>query len=208
MYFGIAVQVTDPNTNQLHTATLYQVDGKHMIGDVQWHLRSRREDARPSDRLYWIAPALSQDEQRMLAAKADAWLDNNAGRIPYSVADPGGVVFADDVWVGDEPGRGLTCATFIVALFDELGIPFVDVAAWQRRAGDAEWFESILSAIEGTASAEHVTAQRDRLGTAVRVRPSDVVAAGMLVDEKTELPFRFDEVGPLSAVIEWDLLST
>jgi len=206
MHFGLAVQVSDPAVQQLHAATLYRFDGRLMIGDVRSHLITRRAEARPSESVYWVAPDLAQEEQRILAAKVDAWLDENDGRIPYSVAHPGGVIFRDDVWVGNEPGQGLTCATFIVALFDELGIPFIDVDTWKNRTGDAEWAARILEMLRPLMSPEHVAAQENRLGQAVRVRPSDVTAAGLLMHQEMQASLQFGEIAPLSACVEATLL--
>lgn len=207
MYFGFAIQASDPAAKQLHVATLYRFDGRLMIGDLQNHLRSRRADARVSESLFWIAPDLSPDEQRILAAKVDAWLDENAGKIPYSVAHPGGVIFKDNVWVGNEPGQGLTCATFIVELFNELGIPFIDVGTWKERTGDTEWAKRILDAISHSMSPEHVEAQRNRIGLTVRVRPADIAAAGLLVRQLMDTSLHFDQVAPLSENVEAVLLA-
>lgn len=202
MYFGFAIQVSDPAAKQLHVVTLYRFDGRLMIGDLQNHLRSRRADARASENLFWIAPNLSPEEQRILAATVDAWLDENAGKIPYSVAHPGGVIFKDNIWVGSEPGQGLTCATFIVELFNELGIPFINVGTWKVRSGDTEWAERILEVISHSMSPEHVEAQRNRIGHTVRVRPADIAAAGLLVHQQMEASLHFDQVAPLSAHVE------
>lgn len=200
------VQVSDPTTRQLHAAALYRFDNRLMIGDLQGHLRTRRAEVRPSDSLFWIAPDLSQEDQRILAATVDAWLDENEGKIPYSVAHPGGVVFKDNVWVGNEPGQGLTCATFIVELFNELGIPFIDVETWQPRTGDTEWAERILVVISDSMSPEHIEAQLAKIGQTIRVRPADIAAAGHLVHQKMETPLHFNDVDPLSACIEVALL--
>jgi hypothetical protein len=206
MYFGLAVSVSDPATEQLHAATLYRFDGRLMIGDVQNHFASCRREARPSERVYWVAPELAPEDQRILAAKVEAWLDENHGRIPYSVAHPGGVIFKNDVWVGNEPGQGLTCATFVVALFDELGIPFIDVDTWEERTGDVEWARGILQMLKPLMSPEHVAAQENRLGETIRVRPSDVAAAGLLMHQEMESALRFSEVSHLSACVETSLL--
>lgn len=207
MYFGLAIQVPEPDSTQFHAATLYLSEGRLMIGDVQSHLQSRRAEVRDSNRIFWVAPDLSQEDQRILAAKADAWLEVNEGKIPYSVADPGGVVFKDDVWVGNEPGQGLTCATFIVALFDELGIPFLDTGGWESRDGDSIWAEGILAMISESMTHEHVEAQRERLGETIRVRPSDIAASGILISQKMDRALRFGEVAPLAQEIEIELLN-
>ena len=200
------VQISDPSTRQLHTAVLYRFDKRLMIGDLQSHLRTRRTEVRSSDSLFWIAPDLNQMDQRILAARIDAWLDGNEGKIPYSVAHPGGVVFKDDVWVGNEPGQGLTCATFIVELFNELGIPFIDVETWQPRAEDTEWAKRILALMSDSMSPEHIEAQLAKIGQTIRIRPADIAAAGHLVHQKMESPLHFNDVDPLSACIEVALL--
>ncbi len=200
------IKISDPSTRQLHAAALYRFDNRLMIGDLQNHLVTRRTEVRPSNSLFWIAPDLNQEDQRILAATIDAWLDENEGKIPYSVAHPGGVVFKDNVWVGNEPGQGLTCATFIVELFNELGIPFIDVETWKPRTGDTEWAERILAMISDSMSPEHVEAQLAKIGQTIRIRPADIAAAGHLVHQKMEAPLHFNDVDPLSACIEVDLL--
>ncbi len=206
MRFALMIQISDPFTRQLHTAALYRFENRLMIGDLQSHLRTRRAEVRPSNSLFWIALDLNQEDQRILAATIDTWLDENEGKIPYSVAHPGGVVFKDNAWVGNEPGQGLTCATFIVELFNELGIPFIDVETWKPRTGDPEWAERILAMISNSMSPEHINAQLAKIGQTIRVRPADIAAAGHLVHQKMEVPLDFDDVDPLSACIEVALL--
>jgi hypothetical protein len=204
--FGLAIQVSDPVSRQLHVAALYRFDNCLKIGDLQNHLQTRRDVARPSSRVFWIAPDLNEEDQRILAATIDAWLDENENKIPYSVAHPGGVVFRDKVWIGNEPGQGLTCATFIVELFNELGIPFINVETWQQRNGDIEWAEWILSLLSENMTSEHIEAQKKKIGQNVRIRPSDIAAAGHLVNREMVAPLNFDEVNQISMCIENSLL--
>jgi hypothetical protein len=171
-------------------------------------LRTRRSKARASANIYWVAPDLSQFEQRILAAKVDAWLDENQDKIPYSVANPGGIVFKDNIWVGTHPAHGLTCATFILELFNELGIPFIDVESWQKRKGDDEWADSILKSIGCMMTSEQVQAQQSLIGRTMRVRPSDIAAAGQLLNQTMEDQLHFDEVNPLAQEFEQALLSS
>lgn len=177
-----------------------------MIGDVASHLWTRRKLADCDNRLFWFTPDLSADDQRILAAKIDAWLDENKNKIPYSVAHPGGVIFKDDVWVGNTPGQGLTCATFIAELFNELGFPFIDASSWKKRPGDAEWAERILNILKGRMTREHFEAQKARIGDAIRIRPSDIAAAGHLIQQDMESALTFEEVDPVRESIEAWLL--
>ena len=116
------------------------------------------------------------------------------------------VVFKDNVWVGNEPGQGLTCATFIAELFNELGIPFIDAKTWQPRTGDTEWAERILIMISDLMSPEHVEAQRAKIGQTIRIRPADILAAGHFIHQEMETPLQFNDVDPLSTCIEVALL--
>jgi len=205
-YFFLAIQVTNAQDRQFHAAMLYVCDGNLMIGDLQSHMRIRRDFAKTNNRVFWIAPDLSYEDQKILATKLDAWLTLNPDGIPYSVAHPGGVTFRDDVWVGNEPGQGLTCATFVVELFNELGIPFVNKETWQVRQGDDEWARHILDLIGADMSPEHINAQMERIGTTVRIRPSDIFAAGILINQETEDSLPFEVVSPSAEAIERGLL--
>lgn len=207
MFFGIAILVSHRPSRQFHTAALYRFGNELWMGDLQGHLRTCRTKAAPTEDTYWVSPDLVEEDQRILAAKIDAWLDKNENKIPYSVAHSGGVVFRDDVWVGDEPGQGLTCATFLVELFKELAIPFIDVETWRKRDGDDEWAKKILPLICASMSQMHVDAQRARIGDTIRVRPTDVAAAGLLLNQHVDVSLTFDQVAPTSERVEAKLLS-
>ena len=205
-YFLLAIQIVNAQERQFHAAMLYTCEGKLMIGDLQSHMRIRRDFAKCDDRVFWIAPDLSYEDQKILATKLDAWLTLNPNGIPYSVAHPGGVTFRDDVWVGNEPGQGLTCATFVVELFNELAIPFINKETWLAREGDDEWARHILNLIGADMSSEHKNAQMERIGTTTRIRPSDILAAGILINQVAEDPLLFATVSPCAEAIEIDLL--
>lgn len=209
MHFGIGIQLTNAARRQFHTTAIYKMNGSLLIGDLQSHLAIGRIEAQVDENIQWIAPDLSVDDQKILAHKIDAWLIENPGKIPYSVAhNPGGVVWKENVWIGTEPGQGLTCATFIVELFKELGIPFISVDDWKKRPGDDEWAIGILKALSGQMSDEHVEAQKIRIGKTIRIRPSDVASAAHLLNKEMEEPLGFDEVNPLASVIELQLLKS
>jgi hypothetical protein len=74
------------------------------------------------------------------------------------------------------PGDGLTCATFILAVFDALGIPLVKAHEWVPRDEDAGWLEYIVQQLEEDASPEHIEQIRAK-SNGVRYRPEEVVGA-------------------------------
>ena len=204
-HFCLAIQVVNSQARQFHAAILYASEGQLMIGDLQSHMRVRRSCAKADDRIFWVAPDLSLEDQKILASKIDAWLRLNPNGIPYSVAHPGGVIFKNDIWVGSEPAQGLTCATFIVELFNELAIPFIEKETWQARPGDEEWARNILGLINNIPDINKYE-QMKRIGKTPRIRPADTFAAGVLIHQEIEGALTFDAVSPCAEKIENNLL--
>lgn len=204
MRFGLVLQLACPARRQFHIAAIYWFNNVLKIGDLQSHLKTRCAPVEPTENAFWFEPDIDLEDQRLLAAKIDVWLTENENKIPYSVASPDGVLFKDDIWVGSALGQGLTCATFIVALFDELGYPFLDVSSWKLRDGDEEWAKGILELLQrhcGLAK-DHASVQKELIGDGIRVRPTDVFAAGLLINEETEKPLLFDQVDPKTKEVE------
>lgn len=204
-YFCLAIQVVDPSVRQFHAMMLYRCNQKLMVGDLQSHMRTRRSLAECNKNIFWVSLDLSLEDQKILASKLDAWLSLNNNRIPYSVAHPGGVIFKEDLWVGHDPAQGLTCATFVVELFDELAIPFIKKETWKARPGDDEWAKYILEQM-GDMPDEHKNAQRNLIGKTARIRPSDTFAAGMLVNQESSESLSFEVVAPKAEELEEELL--
>jgi hypothetical protein len=106
------------------------------------------------------------------------WRKNAGGGIPYAFSEPGG---AFDATTGElllGPSRfGLTCASFVLAVFHAAGLQLVDHASWPRdRLGDRQWQQQVVTRMQGRADTEHVEHVRGEIG-AVRYRPEEVAAA-------------------------------
>lgn len=206
--FGLAIQVSNPATNQLHALTIYWANDNLMLGDLAWHLnlRGRKYPIMNEPKTYWVIPSLLDEDQVLLSATLQTWIAFNRDKIPYSVAHPGGVIFRDNIWIGKDPAQGLTCSTFIVALFNELGLPFINSETWQDRTGDEEWASNILQLLTPRISKENVDAQRDMIGKSPRIRPSDILAAGLILTPEIAEPLHFNIVNPASKKVEQLLL--
>lgn len=84
------------------------------------------------------------------------------------------VVGGDDV--------GLTCSTFVLAVFASVGFPLLVLTPWAPRAGDAEVMASIINLLqrredEGHIEAGYTEKARRNAEGASRYRPEDVLAA-------------------------------
>jgi hypothetical protein len=106
------------------------------------------------------------------------WRKNQRGGIPYAFSSPDQ---SFDPATGDYllgPSRfGLTCASFVLAVFQAAGLSLADYATWPAdRPGDRQWQEKIVQLLEGRADQDHVEHVRREVG-AVRYRPEEVAAA-------------------------------
>lgn len=78
-------------------------------------------------------------------------------------------------------GHGLTCATFILAVFASHGIHLLDCEQWTSRPGDAEWQAEMLRTLRETrppVDPRHLQAIEAEIPCA-RFRPEEVAAAGL-----------------------------
>ena len=75
---------------------------------------------------------------------------------------------------------GLTCASFVLAVFPAAGLALADYATWPSdRPGDRQWQEKIIQSLEGRADQTHLEHPHNEIG-AVRYRPEEVAAATAL----------------------------
>src|SRR5262249_11543054 len=115
---------------------------------------------------------------------------------------PYGFTFNSDCFAGDgsyqpmEIGKGLTCATFVIALFHSAGFPIIKRETWKHRSEDAAWQKKILALLQGSASSEHIKGATNDVGQ-FRYWPEEVAAAAV----HNSPPLGFDECQVLAAEI-------
>jgi hypothetical protein len=161
---------------------------------LAWH--NQLKNGQPKDAYLWIDPPIPTRRARQVAARCRQILRENTRGIPYAFSPPndcfdietGGFLFG--------PSRvGLTCASFVLAVFDSAGVRLADYATWpQTRADDVQWQQSVIRQLEEDgAEPEHIAFINNESG-AVRYRPEDV--AGCAAAD--QLPCPFDIAEPLS----------
>ena len=133
----------------------------------------------------WLACiGFSASEQLQLALWLEAIWKANKEAVPYGISFSGAGYFDRGLgkFVAGNTGSGLTCATFVMAVFADFEFPIVDWQTWPNRASDKVFQEEIVRILEervreGKAAREHVDAQISALGIAPRFQPAEVVAA-------------------------------
>lgn len=193
-HVAVAIAVVRPG--QRHAGILHkeEVVNEVRIAHLAWH--DQLKDGQPKDAYLWVDPPIPTLRARQVAARCRQILRANKRGIPYAFSPPndcfndesGGFLFG--------PTRaGLTCAAFVLAVFDSAGIRLADYNTWPKnRTGDLEWQQFVIEQLEQCgASAEHLALVEKEIG-AVRYRPEDV--AGCAAADKLPCPFLVAE--PLS----------
>lgn len=186
----MGIRVTERARGQLHTGILYKAEDESIrVLHFCWNNDGRDQPAAPI--YHWVALGVRLSVKKSLAAfcrlvaACDALADV-AWCFRYNPA----LVFERGTGRLLGPGgEGLTCATFVLAMFKSIGVSLVDLDSWEPRPCDVWWQEHILPRTT-TAHAELLRAQ---LGS-IRYRPEEVAAAARL--KMQELPAQFASVLP------------
>lgn len=109
----------------------------------------------------------------------------NGTNVPYGIAYSGSGYFdyTTGRFIQSQTGKGLTCATFVMAVFEDFHLPLLDWNTWNYRDTDQGFLNHIVGCLDdavaaGNADAMHVQSQKNALGIAPRFRPSEVAVAG------------------------------
>ena len=195
----VAIAIAVVQDGQRHVGILHKAEviDEVKLGHLAWHNQLRSSD--PKDCYLWVEPPIPPRRARQVAARCRQILRANERGLPYAFSPPNDCF---DLQTGNfllGPSRvGLTCATFVFAVFDAAGVRLAEYSTWpQQRSGDTEWKQFVIEQLEhGEASAEHVAFVKNELGY-VRYRPEDV--AGCAASD--QLPCSFKTAEPLSQEI-------
>lgn len=173
-----AVAVT-AGTIGLHAGLVFRGsdDTCHVL-HLAWHYKLRCDSN--LDEWLCVTPTIDPIELQVLAALC-VTLDSVRPRIPY------GLRFSESTF--DEEGRfvpgsnetGLTCSTFVMAVFDWARIALLARETWPVREEDITAQKNLLRALQETndATREHVVAVERELGC-MRYRPEEVAVASAM----------------------------
>lgn len=195
----VAVAIAVVHAGQQHTGILHkeEVLDEVQLAHLAWH--NQLKNAPPKEAYLWVDPLIPNRRARQVAARCRQILRGNKRGIPYAFSSPNDCFDSETGSFLFGPTRaGLTCASFVLAVFGSAGIQLADYATWPpQRAGDLEWQQFIVEQLEKDgADADHIAFVRNEVG-AVRYRPEDV--AGCATAD--QLPCSFDVAEPLSQEI-------
>lgn len=147
-----------------------------MMLHLAWHLDLRNVSARPD--YIWVDPSVNERRAKQVAAFCRRVWRQNGKSIPYAFSHPNDCFDSrTGQFLFGETKLGLTCATFIIAVFQAVGLKLLDLDSWPARPDDVQWQQSILDMLrQQGASADHLRSVDREVG-AVRFRPEEVGGA-------------------------------
>lgn len=156
----------------------------HTRGQQPWQLHMTldglRQDDVPAPPVWAVAPAQDADVLEDLGRAARLlWQGVGRASIPYAF-DSRGVRLRPDGTLQGPRGAGLSCASLILVLFEEVGAPLLALEEWEhpapaRRAQDERARQALLRAL-GPRRTDTLKRLAPQLGTP-RPRPEEVAAA-------------------------------
>jgi hypothetical protein len=145
-YLGVVIKRV--GDEQQHIGILYRLDDAvAMMYHLGWHYDLRHHT--PSADYYWLESSLDEDTRRVTAIGIQSAIERGKPKIRYS-PNYDGVYFEANTlkYVRDEPGDGLTCATFVLATFGAFGLQILDTSSWAERTEDQAWKNHIVGQLE------------------------------------------------------------
>ena len=136
----------------------------------------------PTEDMLWVQPIILRARARSIAGYCRRiWRQNNIGGVPYAFSFPKDFF---DTHTGklrlSTSKVGLTCATFVLNVFSDEGIEFIDYSSWKPRDRDVEWQKSIIELLEKKgASASHIELVKTEIGN-IRIRPEEAIGCAAL----------------------------
>jgi hypothetical protein len=130
----------------------------------------------------WVEANLEDEPARVAAAQARrVYRRYAAGTVPYGFSPYTGYFGPQGEIRWTAPGSGLTCATFVLAVFDAAGVRLVTGDDWPKpddRPEDKQFQEEIVELVrtQSSATAAHVTGMQADIGQ-VRFRVLEVAGA-------------------------------
>lgn len=151
--FAIAGSIVTQDIRQKHVGLVYRAhNSKIMLLHLGWHHTLRHDEW--DGKYHWLElSGLDRELQETFADWAVMVANASPGTpIPYSVIfRPERNFDQNGHFINLNDGSGLTCATFLLALFNDYDLPLIDISDWpESRKGDLTWLRRILNALRNS----------------------------------------------------------
>lgn len=201
---NVAIAIKPVGKEQLHIGILHRnpIESEVSLLHLAWHFDLRSEV--PSSPYSWITPRMPRLRAIQVAARCRQIAKSNIAGLPYAFSPPNDCFDEESGRSLLGSGAGLTCASFVLAVFKIAGVDLMELESWQPRSSDATWQQHVLDLLKsGGASEAHCQGTQAQIGSA-RYRPEEVAAAAILYPP----PAGFEGTSQLGVQILDHLLET
>jgi hypothetical protein len=170
----------------LHIGVLYRVAENETIRllHLAWHHDLRSEELKPQY-VCWVRPAIEDDRAMAVASFCRRiWKQNQRSQVPYAFSHPNDFFDTSGNLIKGPAKTGLTCASFVLAVFNGARIPLADLTTWpaptpEDQKRQLELLQKLID--DPLVDREHVEAAKGELDN-TRYHPLDVAGAGAADD--------------------------
>jgi hypothetical protein len=175
-FAALAILLNDDGAR--HTGVIYRDDfGNILLLHLAWNYALRNDAL--STKYRWVETILPQREQKYIAGLCTLIAANNP-EIPYGL-DAAGFSFdpSNGKMTPGPQGKGFTCATFVLAIFESAGHVILLQDEWPDDANQ-DWQLWVIDTLRKTGAPEDQIAAVERDVGCKRFSPEEVVASSTL----------------------------
>jgi hypothetical protein len=201
VHLGVAIMQSGDGH---HVGLLYRLDDSVRLLHLGWHRDLRDQPVSDGMRYLWAPIELTQEEQVALSAMASEVAVNVQPTdlrygLDWNYVDSAGLFDSEDKVIVYPVGKGVTCATFLYALFMWWGYKPVDSSTWKNLDGDEVWQAWVVSLLAGSENEDSCNQARELAADVgcLRLRPEQIAAACAF--DVDAWPLAFDDACELAA---------
>jgi hypothetical protein len=203
----VALAIGEPRANQRHTGIFFRFgqSDQHEFLHLAWQCALVRTHVNAN--YLWVDPAIPQRRLLQVAAICDTIANANlSDGIPYSFGPPNDCFSVNDCkFLLGPTNTGLTCASFVLAVFHRAGFPLIRYGSWPPPdAEDIAWQRQVVESLTNKQITDpakvtqaHIDAVRLEVGSSVRYRPEHVAAAALKRKRRPVRHRAIDRLGEL-----------
>jgi hypothetical protein len=178
---GIAV-----HSAGIHIGVLHRVTENETVRllHLAWHHHLCSDELKP-EYVLWIRPGIDDDRATAVASLCRRiWKQNQRNQVPYGFSQPNNFFDTSGDLIKGPAKVGLTCASFVLAVFEVARVPLADLTTWPQPTEEdiskqREQLEILRQ--DSAVDREHLMATEAEIGNS-RYRPLDVAGAGTADD--------------------------
>lgn len=175
----------------LHAGLFYRSTDGYRVLHLADHLVVR-DDGADAWHGCWARPTTVDELDLRAVSDQAAFVAAARPTVPYGLRYIDTKFGADGMLLRGQTECGLTCATFVLALFRLARVELLELSTWATRPEDVDAQKALVAFLEGRgASNDHVEAVRSEVGC-LRYRPEEVAAATAVAPH----PAAFADVAP------------